>query len=140
MSYEPRPDVLWEYSVQGTSQTLNVGATIYISAFGDSYSFTKLRDDTNILLQIDASCYANSVSSCQWGVNLGGTDLWCVGQMWFNETLDHRYWSSACQTTWAAGTYTVQGRWRHTAGGSAMNFNSDDVFSVTLEEIVNNRA
>lgn len=35
-----------------------------------------------------------------------------------------------------AGTYTVTGRWRRSAGGGTITMNADDFFNMTVEEVI----
>lgn len=137
MAYDPLPDSVFEYSLACSSGTLSTG-TINVPGFTQQ-TFKKYRDDTNILMIVRGSAWANSISTtCRWGIALAGTDYMGRGLHYFNTTGSHRYWKSTNTITGIAiGSHTVMGRWQYISGGT-MSCDSNDLFSVILREVTPN--
>jgi hypothetical protein len=130
-------------STAGINNAQNVGndsttSASYVNTVGTtSFSFTK--DFTNTRVKLDmhiTSQVSIAATGTRFGVSLNGTD-YDVCQM-VNAQANIR--AQASGTTFigsglAAGTYTIQGRWKRVSGtGTCQRFVTDDWISISAME------
>jgi hypothetical protein len=119
----------------------DTASTSYVNMAGTgsvtSFSFTKRYAATRIRVDLQASfqVIGTGNSAARFAVLINGTDYDIVNRH-VNPALTHaetggtRYISGV-----AAGTYTVQGRWRRTAGTQTLRRASDDWLSISATEV-----
>lgn len=102
-----------------------------------SFSFTKVETSTRIKVTVMAS-FRSVTNNAQvvFGVRINGTDYDVCGGAPVAVSQSMTCVGSAFVSSVAAGTYTVQGRWKRTAGaGTATRSGSDDWLSIVAEEV-----
>lgn len=103
-----------------------------------SFSFTKQysSSDTSLKVDLHVTSYATSVtSSVSFGVNINSTDT-DVAQLTYNTANNHTQTSGTKVITGlAAGTYTVQIRWKRTGGAGTVTVDGADWVSMTVQEV-----
>lgn len=100
-----------------------------------SFSFVKRFDATRIKITMCASWFgvtATDVGSI--GVLIDGTDYKVAHGAAINNEHQPVFGVEFISGV-AAGTYTVQGRWRRDAGASVLRRNTDDWLTITAEEV-----
>lgn len=110
------------------------GAVPLSIPFGST--FTKMRDDTNLLVDFRAMCFVTgAIATVQFGVSIDGTDF-DTTYFAFNVTGQHLAMSSIHLLGGVpAGDLTINARWRRVSGAGTLNANGDDMFSVAVREV-----
>jgi hypothetical protein len=107
---------------------------------GGSRSVTKANGtNTQLRIQLHASCFVATTGSTtvQFGVLVNGVD-YDLTKFFINNTATH----VACLngvvyvTGLAAGSYTVQGRWKRTAGTGTVSTDSGDWINLDVREVI----
>lgn len=119
----------------------DTASTSYVNMAGTgsvtSFSFTKRYTATRVRVDLQASfqVIGTGNSAARFAVSINGTDYDIVNRhvnpaLTHAETGGHRYITGI-----PAGTYTVQGRWRRTAGTQTLRRASDDWLSISATEV-----
>lgn len=122
----------------GTDTTVSASyANIAGTGMTSSFSFTKLEASTRVMVTMSGSftaVTANVVAT--FGVLINGTDT-TICQHAPGTALPGVAFGVQFISSLAAGTYTVQARWKRTAGsGTATRTSVNDWLTVVCEEVV----
>lgn len=138
----PPNDVSASAIVTGTRTTTSSTYVDWPASEVLSFSFTKRRSDTRLIVEFSGTAYINSLTSApntQWAVRINGTDYEVARYVW-DQALAHKVISgiTAPITSIPAGTYTITLR----AKTSAQTLTVDtagvgfgDVNSVRVTEV-----
>jgi hypothetical protein len=109
-------------------------------------TFTKLHDLTFVLISASYGGYVDAVNTeAEWAVRLvqteGSTPYTAadisVGSIFYNTSGEHlNQTQSRRKTDIPAGTYTVSMRWRRVGGTGNLRANTDDCYTMALDERV----
>jgi hypothetical protein len=101
-----------------------------------SFSFTKLHSSTALLIDFHLSMYSTLAATViRLGVLVNSVD-YDVANFYFNEASAHRQISGASRITGiAAGTYTIQARWRQVSGTGVLTVDGNDWISLQALEV-----
>lgn len=111
---------------------VNLGGT-------SSFSFTKYHASTRVKIEMTSTSWATVGGTInQFGVNIsGGIGDYDVCQIYFNPASTHLQAAGfRIVPAFAAGTYTIQGRWRRTTGTGTMSRDANDWLSICATEII----
>jgi hypothetical protein len=115
---------------------LTTVSAAYIDVTGVTFNFVKEYASTRVCLDGSGAGFATVATNtvAQFGVSLGGVDYDLFNITWnpINEHLAHSGINYVA-TGLAAGTYTVQLRWKRTAGTGTANI-GNDFFSLSARE------
>lgn len=102
-----------------------------------SLTFVKQQDDTAVRVRIEFGAFVTTaIAGVDYGFRVNSLDFQ-VGRFLFNTTAQHLPLSSTggiAAGALAAGTYTVQARWKRYTGTGTLNRNADDWLAMTVEE------
>lgn len=124
-----------------TSGTTTTTSAAYVNMAGTgaqtSFSFTKLRSDTDLVVFMAVSRYdATSASTAMYGVNINSTDYDMMLHI-LNQTLNHQFAAAQRNISGlAAGAYTVQARWKRQGGTGTLTRDNLDWLSVHVMEML----
>lgn len=129
-------DVLeWEVVARATGGSSSTSSATYVDwpATPLTASFTKMRADTGIIVDVGASAFANtSAGAADWGVRIASTD-YDVIDAFFNNTGVHAGWNNSIRINGlAAGAYTATLRAKTAAG--SLNSDVNDTLSMAIRE------
>lgn len=120
----------------------SITATTNSSSFADtastsSVSFTKVDADSRLRVDFHASCsVTGSVpSSAEFAVRINGVDYAIVKNTISVAALRKTFSGIQLIGSIAAGTYTVQGRWRRASGSGTLAMDPNDTLSFTISEV-----
>lgn len=122
----------------------SVGEGISVTTFtnlgaGSSVSFTKNQTASRLLVEMSAQFQSTSTGrGVEFGVHIGSTDYLVAPYHQSLPAANARLTASghAFIAGVAAGTFTVQGRWRAVGGSGTINrFAGDDWISCTITEV-----
>lgn len=99
-------------------------------------SFTKVDAASKVRIDFHASLYTTAYPThVQFGVNIGGSDT-LIAELEMNiQDFHHQVSGVNLISGLAAGTYTVQGRWRRGAGPGTLTTTTDDQTSFAVSEV-----
>lgn len=103
-----------------------------------SFSFTKLLDDSDLRIDMHISCWSSGAGSTtpRFGVQISSTDYDMCGSL-INTASEHVAFSGTrIITGLAAGTYTIQGRFKRVSGTGTITVDSGDWISLAASEVV----
>lgn len=124
-----------------TSGTDTTTSASYVNLAGTgavtSFSFTKRESDTRVKVFVAASATsAGSNSAVMFGVRIDGTDYDVVEGAFGGAGDAKTFVGVAFVSGVAAGTYTVQGRWKRTVGsGTPTRTATNDWLTIVCEEV-----
>lgn len=130
----PNPAVSSINQVGATDTTTS--ATFVNLAGSISLSFTKLRSDTNLEVDMRASAFITGSTNTKvsFAVQIDATDYEVVGML-INPASTHTFMAGVqLIPNIAAGTFTIQGRWRRIVGTATLSRNADDWISLKVRE------
>jgi hypothetical protein len=123
-----------------TSSTDTTTSATYVNLAGTgsvtSFSFTKRYADTRIRVDLSAGFFVAGTgnSAARFGVQINGTDYDVVNRH-INPASTHGEASGVRYITGVpAGAYTVQGRWRRSAGTQTLTRATDNWLSIAARE------
>jgi hypothetical protein len=114
-----------------SSSYANLGAT-------SSFSFVKEYTSTKIKIEMSASAQTNGLATgVRYGVLINGTDYDVCQMVYPSSTVRFLAAGVAVVTSGlAAGTYTIQARWKRVSGSATVQrFITDDWLSVCATEV-----
>lgn len=125
----------WEAVNRATGGSSTTASATYVDwpATPLTVSFTKVRADTALIVDVGASGFANaSAGAADWGVRIASTD-YDVIDAFFNNTGVHAGWNNSIRIPGlAAGAYTATLRAKTTAG--SLNSDVNDTVSMAIRE------
>lgn len=124
-----------------TSLTDTTGSATYVDLAGagavTSFPFTKRCAATRVKIELHASLFVAGTgnSAVRFGVQIGGTDYDIVNRH-INPASTHAQASGTRHIeSIPPGVYTVQGRWRRSAGTQTLTRGTDNWLSISAEEV-----
>jgi hypothetical protein len=129
----------------GTPETTTAATFVDLAAIAP-LSFTKYHDSTNVEMISSVAGYSTIAStSARWAVRLtqtSGSTPYTPADL----NLNYIYWSTPNAHAWEtvthsvsnipSGDYSVQVRWRRIGGTGVVTTSGDDLYAVTLREVV----
>jgi hypothetical protein len=119
----------------GASETTTSATFVNCAGTGSttSFSWTKKRSDTDALLKIDASALnATANAYIRFALRINGTDYELAGGA--AGTIQSDFSGERVVSGIPAGTYTVQVRWRRSAGAGTPTRNENCWLSASVTE------
>lgn len=126
-----------------TSANANPGVqTRNVGTFGNlgtvSATFVKVASGTRIAYSFFASGFSDAAQTAvEYAINIGSTD-YVTAFFFYNPANTHHTAANTGHIAagLAAGTYTVQARWRRAIGAGTLNTDANDRVSMRLQEVV----
>jgi hypothetical protein len=128
-----------------TPETLTSAAFVDLTSIAP-LSFTKYHDNTTLELTTSVAGYSTVASTtCRWGLRFTQTSG-SIPYTPADQQLNYIYWSVANAHFFStvthpiapipAGDYSVQMRWKRTLGTGTVTTSSDDLYSITVREVI----
>lgn len=131
--------IINENGVGAASATDSTTSATYVNMAGasTSFSFTKASSGTRLKATMNVGAFISGAANTRPGfaVQIGSTDYDVVG-MTINPLATHTINAGFVYLSGiAAGTYTVQGRWRRISGTGTLARNSEDPVAISILEL-----
>lgn len=135
----PHGDGVNDDAMTSGSDTTTSASYVSLAGTGSitSFSFTKQRGDTALLVTMHVTLYAtNTANEAMFGVQINSIDYDIVKFYINPATTHHAASGSAFIEGIDAGTYTIQGRWKRTQGTGTLTRDPGDWLSISALEVV----
>lgn len=126
--------------VMATPQNNNTG--VFANITGVTFTFTKTRENSRVFMQMAGSSFTTVAASVgEFAALITGTTNSIVqgeviASFFYNAANTHASWSGFRYLSGLpAGTYTIQGRFRLSAGAAAITFDANDRISLAFSEV-----
>lgn len=125
------------YCPQNPGSGTTVSASFANLPGAPTCTLTKAYDSTDLLVDARVGTFSTLANTAvELAVNDGTTD-YLIWHMVHNPANTHDAYGAVIRIAGhAAGSWTLTGRWRRSAGGGTITMNADDYFNLSVQEVM----